>query len=1171
MANGEDKTQVAPKKRRRFLWLSRLLKTIVWTAIAIALLVIGLLQATISVLTPERLTPLTEKYLSKSLNADVTVKRVELTVWETFPDVTLEIDSLAMRSRALHGISDSIRAKLPANADSLLSLKYFHGGIKLYALMAGEISLYNIELREPMVNLVQVDSMLANYDIVPPSTPDTVPDTTQTELPKIIIDHFAILDAKPIRYFSLSDSLDVTLNLKNVSLNGVDAPKYKIDFSGNVASPLLALINQGKSGFIINGGVEWSQSTPTLLALNDFTLGFDIVQSHINGEFNFGDDMSINTLSVELEPLKYDDVVARLPKEYTSMLKGITTDAALRLDMELTRPFLPSKDSIPSADINVKIPNCKFNYGKLKVDKFSANLSASLKGNNLNKAVIDIKKVALKGMGVDCSFSSKLSSIISDPLIDGEFKGRVNLSHLPPFIAKLIAGKVSGEINANTIFNLRQSYLSRNNFHRILVKGGVDLTNFRFNSSDSLTTVYLRKAEFDLGTNERFVRDTHRADSLLTASIKIDTCSFFQDGYDVKLAELKAGVGCTNQQQTLDTTHVNPIGGTISLRRLNFMSHEDSMKVRLREVKCLGVLRRFKSMEKVPELVLKIDAGRAGASTKEMRVNLRESSINFTAHLKPRRKMSPQVKNAYDKIIKENPTISNDSAYAMARRQVRADRKARNARRDSLAAEISTVDFGVDRSTRALLNRWDVKGSIKAKRARLFTPYFPLRNRLTDVDIEFTTDSVAFNSMGYKVGRSDFKVTGAISNIKRALSGRQEQPLKMTFMMRSDTIDVNQLAEAVFAGAAYSESTTKTSINMGDEENEEALDEAIEQQAEAAQAGALLVPMNIDALIRVTAKHVIYSDMLMHNLSGNVQIYRGSLRFDQLRASTDMGSVNLSALYTAPTKKDMNFGFGLQIKDFYIDRFLNFVPAVDSIMPLMRDIKGIINADIAATVDVDTAMNLVIPSLNAAIKIDGDSLVLMDAETFRTVSKWLLFKNKQKNMIDKMTVEVLVKNSQLELFPFMFNIDRYKLGVLGYNDLAMNFNYHVSVLKSPIPFKFGINISGNPDKMKVRVGRAKFKENMVAERVAIVDTTRVNLLRQIEGVFRRGIDRSSRLNLLDTGQSVGRFDNNEQGDTISHADSLLFIQEGVLPAPPAPPATSPTETTTDKKDKKKKK
>ena len=174
-------------------------------------------------------------------------------------------------------------------------------------------------------------------------------------------------------------------------------------------------------------------------------------------------------------------------------------------------------------------------------------------------------------------------------------------------------------------------------------------------------------------------------------------------------------------------------------------------------------------------------------------------------------------------------------------------------------------------------------------------------------------------------------------------------------------------------------------------------------------------------------------------------------------------------------------------------------------------------------------------------------------------------------MIDKLTVEALVKDSQLELFPFMFTMDRYKLGVLGYNDLAMNFNYHISVLKSPIPFKFGINLKGNPDNMKVRVGRAKFKENMVAERVTIVDTTRINLVRQIQNVFRRGIDRSSRLNLYDSGQKVERF-TEDASDTISHADSLLFIQEGLIPAPPAPqvPAVENDESADGKSKKKKK-
>lgn len=1160
------------KTLRKGSWMRSLLKFGLWSVVAIVLLVCGLLQATISILTPERLTPLVEKFLTKSLNADVEVSRVELTVWETFPDVTLEIDSLSVRSRALDGLTDSIKQQLPANADSLASLKYFHGGIKLHELLVGNLSLYDIQLHEPMVNLVKVDSTMANYDVLPPSEPDTVPDTSTTELPKIIIDHFIIKNAKPISYFSLADSIDAKVLLKNVELKGTEAPQYEIEFKGDLKSPLLSLINQSKSPFIIDGGVEWNQDEPTLLALNDFDLGFDIVNTHINGKFDLGQNLAIKEFRILFDSFKYADVYARVPKEYLSMLKGISTNATIDIDAQLTKPFYLDKDSIPSAVVNVKVPNCKFKYDNLNLDRFSANISAILNGNNLDKTVIDVKKVALNGMGVGCSLSTKVTSIISDPSIDGEFNGKVDLAKLPPIVSKAIAGRVSGILNADTQFKLRQSYLDKNKFHNILVKGGAELQNFRFKTTDALTDVYVRNAELTLGTNESFIKSTRKNDSLLAVSVKLDTCALFYDGYDVKMSDFKAGVGCSNVATSTDASQINPIGGAMSIGRLNFKSQEDSMKVRLRDVKCMSALRRFKAMEKVPELMLNIDANRVGAVTKEMRVNLRESAITLIAHLKPRRKMSPQMKNEYDKIMKANPGLTNDSAYAMVRRQMMSQRKAnaRGGRRDSMASEISTIDFDVDRSIRALLNRWNAKGSIKSKRVRLFTPYFPLRNRLSNVDVSFTTDSIAFNKVDYKVGRSNFAVRGSISNIKKALSGRARQPLKMAFMLRSDTIDVNQIAEAVFAGAAYSESAVKTSVNL-DEENEELLEAKLEQQAETKQSGALLVPMNIDALLRVSAKNIIYGDMLLHNMSGNVQVYRGALHFDQLRASADMGSVNLSALYSAPTKKNMSFGFGLQIKDLYIDKVLELVPAVDSIMPLLSDVKGIVNADIAATTDVDTMMNLKIPTLNAAIKIEGDSLVLLDAKTFRTVSKWLLFRNKKKNMIDKLSVEVLVKDSQLELFPFVFTMDRYKLGVLGYNDLALNFNYHVSVLESPIPFKFGINVKGNPDKLKVRLGRAKFKENMVAERVAIVDTTRVNLLRQIKDVFRRGIDRSSRLSLYDSGQKVERF-TEESNDTISHADSLLFIQEGLLPAPPQPQVVTTTqESTTESKSKSKNK
>jgi len=54
---------------------------------------------------------------------------------------------------------------------------------------------------------------------------------------------------------------------------------------------------------------------------------------------------------------------------------------------------------------------------------------------------------------------------------------------------------------------------------------------------------------------------------------------------------------------------------------------------------------------------------------------------------------------------------------------------------------------------------------------------------------------------------------------------------------------------------------------------------------------------------------------------------------------------------------------------------------------------------------------------------------------------------------------------QMEIFPFIMQMDRYRTAIGGIHKLDMSFNYHISVLKSPIAFKFGINISGNFDNL----------------------------------------------------------------------------------------------------------
>ena len=72
----------------------------------------------------------------------------------------------------------------------------------------------------------------------------------------------------------------------------------------------------------------------------------------------------------------------------------------------------------------------------------------------------------------------------------------------------------------------------------------------------------------------------------------------------------------------------------------------------------------------------------------------------------------------------------------------------------------------------------------------------------------------------------------------------------------------------------------------------------------------------------------------------------------------------------------------LKIRDINIAKLVDFIPSMDTIVPMLRSFEGRVQFDVAAEARLDSNMNIRIPTLRSAMYIKGDSLVLMDGETF---------------------------------------------------------------------------------------------------------------------------------------------------------------------------------------------
>lgn len=1099
-------------------------------------------------LSPERLTPLVNGFLSSYLDADVNIGRVELTFWSSFPHVELQVDSLDVVSRRFRNLSPDVRASLPADADSLASVERFSGGIHLLKLMHSEVDLYDIELTNPKANLVVAPDSTANFDILPPSKPSEEP----TKMPKVNINRFALFGSFPIRYRALADSIDLQLRMNATELSGIDAPQYTLSLSGG-ASPKLPDYKIPHIPFAINGNIGWDQATPDVLKFSgmEFTI--------------LGNKMLFNALLSLAEPLTLHEFDITIPQVRPGKmlrlfapdnpeLARLDTDLTIDLQAQLLKPYSPAVSELPRMEVNVGLNASKVKYEKLDLTALHADITTIIDDADLDRSTVDIRRLRVAGRAIDFEVSGTLRSLLSDPRIDGRFKGSVALDRLPEVLTAKLPCSVGGTLTGDASFGLRKSMLNRKDLHRIKLDGNLTLDNLRVDASGphGPAEAYVSHARFDLGTDSQREIGNRNIDSLLTASLTVDSISVTGPGLKAAARGLQANLGSRNVAASADTSSINPFGGSITVDRFSLSADSAKTRVLLRDVKASGALMRYNNEARAPRVEMRLHTGRLAVGSRSVRTSIADADVSLSFHPRGKRQMSVEMQSRYDSLAVLYPHLSTDSLRAMARRDLRRDRQ-----RATNPNDRENIDFNIDNSLASWLRLWQLSGSITANKARLYTPHFPIHNRVSDLDMDFSTDSVFIRNTRVESGHSDFLINGSIRNITRALTSRSRRvPLEIDFDVKSDTIDINELSATLIRGEAYTHSPEghhSALVRLIDEELEIAED-YVDISIEEPPTRAILVPSNIRANVRVRADNILYTNLLFHNFDGHVGVFDGAVDLDRLHAETDIGSVELTALYSAPTRNELQFAAGLKIHRLQLHQVLKMLPSIDSLMPMLSSISGVVDATVAVTTELDSTMNINLPTMDVAVRLMGDSLVLLDSETFRTVAKWMMFKNKKDNMIDHMDVQVMVQNGAVNLYPMIFQMDRYRIGVAGHNDLALNLDYHVAVLKSPLPFRFGVNIKGTPEKLKISLGKARINEKEVAEQKPFADTIRVNLLAEMHRLFALGI-RASGIsglrNAIRRGSAPGEPMPADADSSQAPVESMLeLIRQGLIDLEP---------------------
>lgn len=415
---------------------------------------------------------------------------------------------------------------------------------------------------------------------------------------------------------------------------------------------------------------------------------------------------------------------------------------------------------------------------------------------------------------------------------------------------------------------------------------------------------------------------------------------------------------------------------------------------------------------------------------------------------------------------------------------------------DTLFCRLGDTRLGMDKGGFGLTaekvsdSLWNPRGIIGFRHLAVRTPEFALPIRMQKTSVTIGDRKITLRNASMRIGHSDITASGVVHDLYSAL--KKHRTLRAELELSSRNLDCNQLIN---------------SLNFP----EDTLQAEVDTISSEAPMELFVIPRKIDFELQTNLSRVTYGNMVFENVRGEVDVRNQAVHLKKLTMRGLDADMQATVVYRAKRKSRGYAGFDFHLKRINVGKLVDFVPSLDTVVPMLRSFKGMVDFEAAAEAVLDSNLNIKIPSLRSAVHIKGDSLVLMDGETFAEISKMLLFKNKKRNVFDSISVNMTIEDGNVTVYPFVLQIDRYKAAVGGTQGLDMNFNYHISILKSPVPFKLGLNISGNLDDMKFRLGKAKYKDDVTPVAIHRVDSTRMNMGRNIVRDFEKVMQRGGRM------------------------------------------------------------
>lgn len=360
-------------------------------------------------------------------------------------------------------------------------------------------------------------------------------------------------------------------------------------------------------------------------------------------------------------------------------------------------------------------------------------------------------------------------------------------------------------------------------------------------------------------------------------------------------------------------------------------------------------------------------------------------------------------------------------------------------------------------------NIWMPRGTVEFNNLYAYTPEFALPLRMGHSKIAINNRAITLQDAHITFGNSDVTLTGQINNMLAKRS--PDKMIHATLTLTSNFIDANEIMKVMDPEAAKGQPEFKQVAESKRQDPKNISDKKT----------VFKIPENINLVFNSAIKKLHYGTLDLNDLKGELKIEEGHLKLNQFELTTLAAKLTTSINYVAVNDRKAKVDFDLNLDDIEMANIAKVMPAMDSLFPMTKSFVGKAHLRMQGSAMLNRKMDVIVPSVSSIAALQATDVMVLDSETFKEMAKTLMFREKEKNTIQSLNMEMIIEKSHMEVLPALVEIDRYRLAVGGIQNLDLSYDYHVSVLKSPIPFKTGVNIKGTLDDYKISLTKAKYK------------------------------------------------------------------------------------------------